>query len=106
MQYFSNSLLVLCFTMSLVQADNVLAADEAPRTIVGYSSELSARAGDTIDFKVNSTEGGCYRADLVCVINGESQSIYGDQFKVEHRASTISMVSRATGILICLNGYA
>jgi N,N-dimethylformamidase len=76
--------LALCCTTSLIQAEESLAADEAPRTIVGYSSELSVRAGDTIDFKVNSTEGGSYEADLVRVINGESQSIYGDQFKVEH----------------------
>lgn len=88
MHYFRNSVLVLCCTISLVQADRTLAADEPRRTIVGYSSELSVRARDTIEFKVNSTEGGSYEADLVRVINGESQSIYGDQFKVEYTASS------------------
>jgi N,N-dimethylformamidase len=71
-----------------LQADKSPAADEPPRTVVGYSSELSVRAGDNIDFKVNSTSGGSYDADLVRVINGESQSIYGDQFKVEYTPSS------------------
>ena len=88
MHYFGKCLLVLCCTMSLGQADKALAEDEPRRTIVGYSSELSVRPGDTIEFMVNSEQVGKYKADLVRVINGESQSIYGDQFKVEHTAST------------------
>jgi N,N-dimethylformamidase len=66
------------------------AEDEAPapRTLVGYSSELSVRPGDTVDFMVNAEDGGAYTADLVRVINGESQSIYGDQFKLEHTPSS------------------
>jgi len=74
--------------MALLQAGNALAADETPRTLVGYSSELSVRAGENVDFKVNSIDGGSYEADLVRVINGDSQSIYGDQFKVEYTASS------------------
>ena len=50
--------------MSLGQAELLLAADEAPRTIVGYSSELSVRPGDTIEFMVNTLDGGSYKADL------------------------------------------
>jgi hypothetical protein len=46
MHYFRKLLLVLCGTMSLMQAELLLAADEAPRTIVGYSSELSVRPGE------------------------------------------------------------
>ena len=88
MQHFRNSSLLLCLTMALLQAGNALAADETPRTLVGYSSELSVRAGENVDFKVNSIDGGSYEADLVRVINGDSQSIYGDQFKVEYTASS------------------
>jgi hypothetical protein len=84
MDYFRNSFLMLCCVMSLVLANTSFAASEPPRTIVGYSSELSVRPGDTIDFKVNSVGGEKYDADLVRVINGESQSNCGDQFKVEY----------------------
>ena len=63
-------------------------AQEPARTIVGYSSELSVRAGDTVEFMVNAVDGGSYKADLVRVINGDSQSIYGDQFKVEYTPSS------------------
>ena len=58
-------------------------ASEPARTLVGYSSELSVRPGDHIDFMVNTVNGGSYQADLVRVINGESRSIYGDKFKLE-----------------------
>jgi hypothetical protein len=70
MHYFGKCLLVLCFTMSLGQAELLLAADEPRRTIVGYSSELSVRPGDTIEFMVNTLDGGAYKADLVRIING------------------------------------
>jgi hypothetical protein len=49
MHYFGKCLLVLCGTMSLGQAELLLAADEPRQTIVGYSSELSVRPGDTIE---------------------------------------------------------
>ena len=61
---------------------------EAPRTLVGYSSELSVRAGDPIKFMVNAINGGTYQADLVRVINGESRSIYGDLFEVKNVVSS------------------
>jgi len=86
---FRNSLLLVFCTMSLVQADKALAADEPRRTLFGYSIKLSVGARDTVDFKVNVTGGGRYEADLVRVINGESQSIYGAQFKVEYTAKGI-----------------
>jgi hypothetical protein len=88
MGYFRNCFLMLCCVMGLVLANTSFAAKEPPRTIVGYSSELSVRPGDTIDFKVNSIGGEKYDADLVRVINGESRSIYGDQFKVEYTKSS------------------
>jgi len=72
--------------LSLVFQPDALADDglsEPARTLVGYSSELSVRPGDRIDFMVNAVNGGAYQADLVRVINGESRSIYGDQFKLE-----------------------
>ncbi|MCX2982036.1 hypothetical protein EYC98_14325 [Halieaceae bacterium IMCC14734] len=56
---------------------------EAPRTLVGYSSELSVRPGDPIKFMVNAVNGGAYEADLVRVLNGESRSIYGKLFEVK-----------------------
>ena len=61
---------------------------EPERTIVGYADELSLRAGDSVEFKVNAIGGGSYHADLVRVINGESRSIYGDQFQLESVASS------------------
>jgi hypothetical protein len=70
MNNFRNCLLMLCCVMSLVFANSSFATDEPKRTIVGYSSELSVRPGDTIDFKVNSVGGEEYEADLVRVING------------------------------------
>jgi hypothetical protein len=54
MHYFRKLLLVLCGTMSLMQAELLLAADEAPRTIVCYSSELSVRPGDTDQWDTHS----------------------------------------------------
>jgi N,N-dimethylformamidase len=52
------------------------------RTLIGYSSELSVRPGDTIEFMVNAVNGGQYQADLVRIINGESVSRYGDLFEL------------------------
>ena len=88
MDYFRNCFLMLCCITSLVLANTSFAANEPPRTIVGYSSELSVRPGDTVDFMVNSVGGEKYDADLVRVINGESRSIYGGQFKVEYTKSS------------------
>jgi hypothetical protein len=54
MRYLGIFLLACACTLILAPANKSLAEDEAPRTIVGYSSELSVRAGDTVDFMVNS----------------------------------------------------
>lgn len=54
----------------------------APRTLIGYSSELTVRPGDAIDFKVNVLGGDEYQADLVQVVNGDSRSKYADQFSM------------------------
>ena len=64
---------------SVATADN---NKSARRTLVGYTDKLSARPGDSVEFKVSSF-GGAYEADLVRVINGDSQSRYKDTFKVE-----------------------
>jgi hypothetical protein len=37
------------------------AAESNERSIVGYSSELTASPGDAIEFKVSAIGGGCYR---------------------------------------------
>jgi hypothetical protein len=64
MNYLRNCLLTLCCVSSLVLANTSFAANEAPRTIVGYSSELSVRPGDTIEFQANSIGDEKYDADL------------------------------------------
>lgn len=53
------------------------------RTIIGYSSELTVRPGDTVAYMVSVIGGGSYEADLVKVINGDSLSRYAKMFKVE-----------------------
>jgi len=53
------------------------------RSLIGYSSEISVRPGETVDFMVSSFGGGPFDADLVRVINGDSTSRYADQFRVD-----------------------
>jgi hypothetical protein len=102
---FRNSFLMLCSVMSLVLANTSFAANEPPRTIVGYSSELSVRPGDTIDFMVNAVDGGSYKADLVRVINGESVTKYADQFKGEHTPSSFEGTYEGTPQDLNLGSY-
>lgn len=64
--------------------------EEPARNLIGYSSELSVRAGDKLEFMVNNLTPGEYQADLVRVINGESRSKYGSDFKVEEVKATFS----------------
>jgi hypothetical protein len=71
--------LCLCFLLSSAVA--VEGVNEPKRTLIGYSSELTVRPGDAIEFMVNAMQGGNYKTDLVRVINGESRSNYGDQYK-------------------------
>ena len=52
------------------------------RSLAGYSSDMTVRPGDTVDFKVSVIGGGAYTADLVRIINGDSHSRYADQFAV------------------------
>lgn len=56
-------LCVIFFLASSVYAKGI---DGPKRTLIGYSSELSARPGETIEFMVNSQSGDSYKADL-CV---------------------------------------
>jgi N,N-dimethylformamidase len=44
------------------------------KEILGYRSRLTVRPGETIDFKISATQGATYRAQLVRLINGDSQS--------------------------------
>jgi hypothetical protein len=45
---------VALLVTALILPSVAICAEEAPRTLVGYSSELSVRPGDTIDFMVNT----------------------------------------------------
>jgi len=78
----------LCLQFLLASAVQAESVEEPERTLIGYSSELTVRIGDTVEFMVNALHGGSYKADLVRVINGESQTIYGDQFKLEYTPSS------------------
>ena len=71
---------VLLSTVSIVLIPTSIIAGE--RTLVGYSSELSARPGDTVEFMVSALQGGEYEADLVRVINGDNLSVYKDKFEM------------------------
>jgi N,N-dimethylformamidase len=77
---FVHSLAVLA--MALMLSSHSSASADSPRTLIGYSSKITARPGDTLDFMVNAIEGGKYRADLVRIVNGDYLSHYRDQFKV------------------------
>ena len=57
-------------------------AADPERTIIGYSSELSVRRGDTVELMVSAIGGGSYDADLVHIINGDSVSRYAHTFEV------------------------
>jgi len=74
--------LFLCLIILLANVVHAEGVDGPKRTLIGYSSELTVRPGETIDFMVNAINGGSYKADLVRVINGDSHSRYKDQFKV------------------------
>jgi len=54
---------------------------------------------------VNTTDGGSYTADLVLVINGDSQSIYGDQFNVEDTPSSFEGTYDGTRQELNLGSY-
>ena len=58
------------------------ANDLPPRTLIGYSSKVNARAGDRLDFMVSAMEGGSFEADLVRIINGDGLSRYAGMFDV------------------------
>jgi hypothetical protein len=74
---------VICITLGLATP----AQAEPKRNVVGYSSELSVRPGDTVEFHVNVVGAGTYEADLVRVVNGDSVSLYADHFQVDEVAA-------------------
>ena len=74
--------MIAAFGVSLL-ASQLAQADEVDRSLIGYSSELSVRPGDKLEFMVNAVKPGAFHADLVRVINGDSQSRYGSLFKVD-----------------------
>ncbi len=68
----------------LALASQFVSADQkVKRTIIGYSSELTVRPGDSVEFMVSALGGGSYTADLVRVINGDKLSRYRNMFRVE-----------------------
>ena len=72
----------LILSLGLVMSAGSSMADDNVRSIVGYSSDLTVRQGDTVEFKVSKIGGGRYQADLVKVINGDSHTRYNDLFQV------------------------
>ncbi len=78
----------LCLLFLLAGAVQAKGVEKPERTLIGYSSELTVRPGDTVEFMVNALNGGSYKADLVRVINGESVTKSADQFKVEYTPSS------------------
>jgi N,N-dimethylformamidase len=77
----SFTFLLSCFAGSEQKVE--ARTESTARTLVGYSSELTVRPGDTVEFMVSVIGGGVYEADLVRVINGDLQSRYKNMFKVE-----------------------
>ena len=73
---------VALLVTALILPPVVLGAEEAPRTIIGYSNEHTVRPGDAINFMVNAVDGGDYSADLVRIVNGDYLSLYKEHFKV------------------------
>jgi N,N-dimethylformamidase len=71
------------FTLVMAMISGCSSAESSERGLVGYSSELTVRPGDTIDFKVSKLGGGGYEADLVRIINGDSHTRYNDMFRVD-----------------------
>jgi len=83
MRFRNNAFYMFILIIGTLADANLLSADDVERSLIGYSSELSLRPGDTVDFMVSAMEGGSYEADLVRVINGDNKSIYADQFLVD-----------------------
>jgi len=101
MRFFRNGFLTVLWIGSLAVSNIAIAADSYERNLVGYSSELSVRPGDTLDFKVSAFNGGEYKADLVRVINGDQHTLYKDQFEV--RKTEASFEGSYQGIPQTLN---
>jgi len=78
-----NVFCVLVLLAGMVVGSDLVAANEVKRTLIGYSSELTLRPGETVEFMVSTMESGNYDADLVRVTNGDNLSRYKDHFKVE-----------------------
>lgn len=72
------------------QTASVSDAQFSQRTLIGYSSELSVRPGDKIDFFVSDFTGQGFDADLVKVINGDAVTRYRDMFRVDEVSSTFA----------------
>src|SRR5210317_874586 len=83
MRFRNNAFYMFILIIGTLADANLLSADDVERSLIGYSSELSLRPGDTVDFMVSAMEGGSYEADLVRDINGDNKSIYADQFLVD-----------------------
>ena len=77
-------------TSAAADEQTVSGATLPPRTLAGYSSVTSVRAGDRIDFMVSALDGGAYEADLVKIINGDGLSRYADKFELKPVAASFA----------------
>ena len=80
-------------------------ADEPARSLVGYSSELTVRPGDSVSFMVSSFDADDYEADLVRVINGDRLSVYKDGFELRPVDATFAGSYRGRPQALNLGSY-
>ncbi len=74
-------LLVSCNATEDVKKTQFEPTEFKERTLIGYSSKHTVRAGDDIEFKVSSFKGNGAYAQLVQIVNGDSLSKYREHFK-------------------------
>ncbi|MGI9309170.1 MAG: N,N-dimethylformamidase beta subunit family domain-containing protein [Gammaproteobacteria bacterium] len=96
----------ILFTMlTLTIIGSFAYADTRERSLVGYASDLTARPGDTLEFKVSVIGGGQYQADLVRIVNGDSHSRYAEKFAVESIAAKFAGKYEGTEQQLNLGSY-
>ena len=73
--------LVSCNTTENTGTTHLESTKIKERTLIGYSSKHTVRAGDNIEFKVSSLKGNGAYTQLVRIVNGDSLSKYREHFK-------------------------
>lgn len=79
---------------------------DVPRTVIGYSSEVTARPGETVDIMVSSLEDRPLDADLVRIVNGDSLSRYHEMFQLDPVPSDFAKTYEARRQDLNLGSYA